>query len=101
MGGFVCIGDDKQLPATVHSKEAKGLHFDKSLFERLLQAEVVQEQNGFVQLNIQRRMHSSLAEFPSQHFYKGAVENGCLDEERLPIDGFQWPQSGSVRVCFV
>merc|ERR1712178_541095 len=98
---FVCIGDDKQLPATVHSRAAREGDFSTSLFERLLKDEVVQEHAGFVQLNVQRRMHSSLAAFPSKCFYKGLVENGCLDEARPPIAGFKWPQNASIRVCFV
>merc|ERR1719359_195771 len=53
---FVCIGDDKQLPAVVHSMEAKRLRFDESLFERLLRMEVVSEKSGFQQLDVQRRM---------------------------------------------
>jgi len=77
------------------------MQFDESLFERLLRAGVVEEFNGFVQLDIQRRMHSSIAEFPSKHFYGGQVVNGCCDEDRAPIAGFKWPQQGSVRACFV
>jgi superfamily I DNA and/or RNA helicase len=98
---FVCIGDDKQLPAKVDSREAKRLKFEESLFERLLQAKVVEEDNGFVQLDIQRRMHSSISAFPSRHFYENSVVDGCSDDERPPIDAFAWPQEGSVRVCFV
>lgn len=97
---FVCIGDDKQLPATVKSRIAQNEHFETSLFERLLQASVVSEGNGFVQLDIQRRMHSTIAQFPSDRFYNGSVENGCSDNHRPPIEGFGWP-SGDMRVCFV
>jgi len=98
---FVCIGDDKQLPATIRSKEAKNLNFEESLFERLLRAGVVGVDNGFVQLNVQRRMHSSIAIFPSQRFYGGLIRNGCLDQDRVEVEGFRWPQHGAVRVCFV
>merc|ERR1712194_135508 len=36
-----------------------------------------------------------------QTFYNGGIFNGCKDEERPPIHGFQWPQDGKMRVCFV
>merc|ERR1719359_1203413 len=61
--------------------------------------EVVSEKSGFQQLDVQRRMHSSIATFPGLHFYDGRLENGCNDEDRPPIAGFEWPPG--VRVCFV
>jgi len=98
---FVCIGDDRQLPATIHSIEAKRLRLDESLFERLLRVGVVSEGDGFQQLDIQRRMHSTIAEFPGRRFYGGKLQNGCHDEDRPPIQGFNWPRDGHFRVCFV
>jgi len=100
-GAFVGVGDDKQLPATVKSREAKAKNLDESLFERLLRQAVVAEGNGFVQLDIQRRMHSSIAQFPSKFFYGGRVGNGCNDEDRPAISGMKWPQRGRYRVVFV
>merc|ERR1719161_3377153 len=69
---FACVGDDKQLPATVMSQEAKRRGFDESLFRRLLVGKVVVAGDGFVQLDVQRRMHSSISHFPSEVFYEGA-----------------------------
>jgi len=94
-------GDDRQLPATIISIAAKAHGLDKSLFERLLGTGVVDDDNGFVQLDVQRRMHSSIASFPSQRFYGGQIMNGCCDEDRPEIAGFNWPGGGNCRVCFI
>merc|ERR1719440_1308043 len=66
---FACVGDDKQLPATIMSYHAKTRGFDESLFSRFITNGVVSEDDGFVQLDVQRRMHSSIAFFPSRAFY--------------------------------
>jgi superfamily I DNA and/or RNA helicase len=93
-GAFACVGDDRQLPATILSHMARKQGLDESLFERFVRSEVVTEGNGFVQLDVQRRMHSSIAQFPSDHFYEGRISNGCEDEDRPPIPGLQWPGGG-------
>jgi hypothetical protein len=98
---FACVGDDKQLPATVLSWEAKKKGFDESLFTRLLSAGVVVEDDGFVQLDVQRRMHSSILKFPSDKFYDGSIQNGCDDMDRPAPPGMRWPQNDSIRVVFV
>lgn len=99
--GFACIGDDKQLPSTVLSQEAKRLGLEESLFERLLRLQVVDAGSGFVQLDIQHRMHSSIASFPVWRFYDEMVQNGCDDEDRPPIAGLLWPLNGDFRIYFV
>lgn len=98
---FACVGDDKQLPATVVSRQAQVGGLSESLFERLIRARVVDVGDGFVQLDVQRRMHSSIAAFPSQIFYGGSIENGCRDEDRPTVPGLHWPQGGLCRVLFV
>jgi len=98
---FACVGDDRQLPATILSMRAKSFGLDHSLFERLLRHQVVQENKGFVQLDVQRRMHSSISEFPSHQFYGGRVMDGIDDQDRPPIRGFWWPRENTLRVCFV
>jgi superfamily I DNA and/or RNA helicase len=98
---FACVGDDRQLPATILSRAAKLQGLDESLFERFLRSDVCIEGSGFVQLDVQRRMHSSIAQFPSGHFYAGSVSNGCNDKDRPPIPGLRWPNDGNSRVLFV
>lgn len=98
---FTCVGDDKQLPATILSKKAKDGGLDESLFERLLRHQVVREENGFVQLDVQRRMHSSISRFPSDQFYGARVQDGVDDAQREVIRGFKWPQDDQCRVCFI
>lgn len=99
--GVACIGDDRQLPPTILSLKAVKLGLGKSLMERFLDTSVVSEEAGFVQLDIQRRMHESIMAFPSTVFYDGRVQTGLDDKDRPPIPGFPWPKSGAFRVCFV
>ena len=65
----IVVGDPKQLPPTVLSKEAKEHHFGTSFMER-----VIKEQSAaktVVQLEIQSRMHPVICRFPSRAFYDG------------------------------
>jgi len=96
---FVCIGDDKQLPATLLSQKAAKFGLSESLFERLLRTHTVSKDDGFMQLDIQRRMHSSIASFPCKHFYGGFLKNGIEDSSLPAISGFRWPLT--CRVVFV
>lgn len=42
-------------------------------------------------LNVQYRMHPSIALFPSSQFYNGKLNNGVSEEERKAPAGFIWP----------
>lgn len=42
-------------------------------------------------LNVQYRMHPSIASFPSGQFYDGKLNNGVSDDERTAPRGFNWP----------
>jgi len=92
----VLIGDHAQLPATVLSKLAKRDGLGVSLFERMV------DTNGLepTVLTEQRRMHSSIAEFPNIQFYNSRLVNAVDDASLAPIPGFQWPNP-DCRVCFV
>ena len=73
---LVLIGDHKQLPAVVLSKEASRLGLDTSLFERIITAG--NEEScplPSVLLNSQRRMHPSISEWPNESFYDGKLED--------------------------
>eukprot|EP00928_Gymnodinium_smaydae_P043174 TRINITY_DN28989_c0_g1_i1.p1 TRINITY_DN28989_c0_g1~~TRINITY_DN28989_c0_g1_i1.p1 ORF type:complete len:1163 (-),score=281.33 TRINITY_DN28989_c0_g1_i1:40-3024(-) len=87
------VGDEKQLPATVLDRSAQKRGLNTSLFERMVGNGVVSEAlgGGLVQLNEQRRMHPSIAVFPSMHFYDARLVNAgaALNRELLP--GFPWP----------
>jgi len=67
---LVLVGDHKQLPATVFSRIAEAHFYNRSLFERL-------HQSGYPMCTLKRqmRMHPEIAQFPSDLFYGGEIEN--------------------------
>ncbi|KAJ1020051.1 hypothetical protein NDA16_004331 [Ustilago loliicola] len=100
------IGDHKQLPPVVTSVEAKQGGLSRSLFERLIES----GQNiPSTMLNVQFRMHPSLAEFPNKTFYDGALENGEGTEQIAPVESSYWPSRTATqrkdeeaqRLCFI
>lgn len=60
----VLVGDFRQLPATLHSRAAKGAGFGISLLQ------LVGEDNALM-LNEQYRMHKQIAEFSKEYCYGG------------------------------
>jgi len=92
----VLVGDQNQLPATVLSRAAKDEGLGVSLFERMVLT------NGLTPTLLieQRRMHSSISEFPNITFYQGKLVNAIPDESLAPVPGFPWPNP-DCRVCFV
>ncbi|CAE8588924.1 unnamed protein product [Polarella glacialis] len=92
----VLIGDHKQLPATVLSKLAQREGLGISLFERMVHS------NGLETtiLTEQRRMHSSIAEFPNMAFYDSQLVNAADDNALTAVPGFPWPNP-ECRVSFV
>lgn len=97
------IGDHKQLPPVVTSLEAKQGGLSRSLFERLMESDRIPS----TMLNVQFRMHPSLAEFPNKTFYNGALENGAGTELIAPVQSSYWPSSTTThkqdaqRLCFI
>jgi len=91
----VLIGDHAQLPATVLSKAAQREGLGLSLFERMVN-------HGLppTVLLEQRRMHSSIADFPNAAFYGGQLVNAADDASLVAVPGFQWPNP-ECRVGFV
>jgi len=92
----VLIGDHAQLPATVLSKVAKRNGLGISLFERMVDTNSLEP----TILTEQRRMHSSIAEFPNAQFYQSRLVNAVDDSTLEPVPGFKWPNP-ECRVCFV
>ena len=68
----VLVGDPKQLPPTVLSKDAARFQYEQSLFVRM--------QNNFSDevhlLDTQYRMHPEISVFPSRTFYDGLLKDG-------------------------
>ncbi len=83
----VLIGDQKQLPPTIISREADAAGLGTSLFERMLQRGI----RAFM-LKVQYRMHPAIAAFPSKAFYKGELLSGTppswLPFKVFPFKGF-------------
>ncbi|KAG2152811.1 P-loop containing nucleoside triphosphate hydrolase protein [Suillus clintonianus] len=69
------IGDHKQLPPVITSREAQLNGLGISLFERLTEEGVVPS----IMLDVQYRMHPSISRFPSLEFYDLALQDGTVD----------------------
>lgn len=68
----IMVGDHKQLPPTVFSKDAIDLNYNQSLFYRMAK--------NFPQrvhmLDVQFRMHPEISLFPRKEFYDGVLKDG-------------------------
>ncbi|CDR96420.1 regulator of nonsense transcripts, putative [Babesia bigemina] len=93
---LVLIGDHKQLRPTIISPEAAAQGLSISLLERLVSAQVATVHV----LDVQRRMHPSISEFPNKHFYRGAVRDAVSESSRPPVRGFKWPTRG-YNIAFI
>lgn len=71
---MILVGDHCQLGPVVMCKKASRAGLSQSLFERL----VVLGIRPF-RLTVQYRMHPQLAQFPSNFFYEGSLQNGVAD----------------------
>ncbi|KAL8271034.1 hypothetical protein Esti_005019 [Eimeria stiedai] len=67
---LILVGDPKQLPATIFSRVAINLRYDRSLFQRLEGAG--QHTN---MLSQQYRMHPAISRFASVSFYDGLLRD--------------------------
>ena len=92
---LVLVGDHKQLPPTVVSREAELAGMTLSLFDRLVRAGV----KPYL-LDTQFRMHPALSYFPSTSFYNGLVKSGTPAAMRPAPKGFPWPIP-SVPIAFL
>jgi senataxin len=69
----ILVGDPKQLPPTVLSKEAASQYqYEQSLFVRMQ----VNHPNDVHLLDTQYRMHPEISQFPSDTFYDGRLLDG-------------------------
>ena len=69
---LLCVGDPKQLPATITSQFAEKMGLSKSLHERLM----YDCNHSHIMLDTQYRMNPALSQFPSKFFYGGRLMNG-------------------------
>ncbi|KAK8250959.1 SEN1 N terminal-domain-containing protein [Phyllosticta capitalensis] len=68
----ILVGDPKQLPPTVFSKEAARFQYEQSLFVRMQ----MNHPDDVHLLDTQYRMHPEISWFPSQTFYDGRLLDG-------------------------
>ncbi|KAF2873176.1 tRNA-splicing endonuclease-like protein [Massariosphaeria phaeospora] len=68
----ILVGDPKQLPPTVFSKEAARFQYEQSLFVRMQK----NHPDDVHLLDTQYRMHPEISVFPSQTFYDGKLLDG-------------------------
>ncbi|KAF9526041.1 P-loop containing nucleoside triphosphate hydrolase protein [Crepidotus variabilis] len=83
------IGDHKQLPPVIISKEAKEGGLNVSLFERLTEEGHVHSS----MLNTQYRMHPEISHFPALEFYDLALMDGTVDAGGNALAGLEPPES--------
>ncbi len=88
---FILVGDEKQLPPLVLSKEAAGMGLSESLFSILklkdhdYRKDKIQSESACVSLRMQYRMNKWISHFASKVFYDGlliphvSVANSLLD----------------------
>ena len=85
---LVLVGDHMQLGPTVSSKQAEKAGYGRSIVERLVELGLNPHR-----LTVQYRMHPAIAEFPSNYFYDGMLENGCSVSDRTESRAvFPWPE---------
>ena len=68
----ILVGDPKQLPPTVLSREAARFQYEQSLFVRMQ----VNHPTNIHLLDTQYRMHPEISMFPSKEFYEGRLLDG-------------------------
>ena len=79
---FVLIGDDRQLPPVVRTRE---LAF--SMFERLKRESEQTGTTSLTLLDTQYRMHPQIMSVSNKLFYDGRLRTGVSHDDRLPPDG--------------
>jgi hypothetical protein len=87
----VQVGDPKQLPATVLTRDKTAqLLYRRSVFERLQQAG-----HPTLFLDTQYRMHPEIADFPSRSFYGGRLNNAPSTLARARLGGTGTPAAAT------
>jgi len=68
----ILVGDPKQLPPTVFSREAAHFQYEQSLFQRMQ----TNDADAVHMLDTQYRMHPEISKFPSITFYDSRLLDG-------------------------
>lgn len=95
---FILVGDEKQLPPLVLSKEAGAQGLSSSLFSKLKRLdeerarENPREVSACVPLRVQYRMHETISSFASRTFYRGQLRAHYVIARRRLL--LQRPQPG-------
>ena len=92
-GFSVFLGDHKQLLAVMKSDANKRDGSDVSLFERLMEQNIVPS----IMLVVQHRMQPAIVEFPNDAYYGGFLQT--LVRRRPLPRGFEWPSK--LPIAFV
>ncbi len=79
---FILVGDDRQLPPVVRTKDLA-----QSMFERLKQNEENSSSHRLTLLDTQYRMHPQIMAVANRFFYNGRLNAGVSALERMPPDG--------------
>jgi len=79
---FVLIGDDRQLPPVVRTRE-----LGHSMFERLKRQAERESGSTLTLLDTQYRMHPRIMDLSNKLFYDGRLRTGVSAEERLAPEG--------------
>ena len=79
---FVLIGDDRQLPPVVRTRELA-----HSMFERLKREAERESTDNLTLLDTQYRMHPQIMAVSNKLFYDGRLRSGVSHDDRLPPDG--------------
>lgn len=87
------IGDHKQLPPVISSRDAQDMGLGISLFERLTEEGVVPS----IMLDVQYRMHPTISRFPSLEFYNLNLRDGTVDSGGTVQPWLQPPASQHLK----
>eukprot|EP00930_Biecheleria_cincta_P095342 TRINITY_DN87307_c0_g1_i1.p1 TRINITY_DN87307_c0_g1~~TRINITY_DN87307_c0_g1_i1.p1 ORF type:complete len:826 (+),score=134.18 TRINITY_DN87307_c0_g1_i1:117-2594(+) len=85
-GVVTLVGDHRQLPPTISEVEVDVEGLGTSMFERLASHGV----QPFL-LDVQYRMHPSIAAYASVAFYGGKLRSGVSGMQRKAPQGIAWP----------
>lgn len=75
---IILVGDHMQLPATLFSEGSSHFGYNKSLFERLVDAE-----HPRIMLNVQYRMHERIGKVISRLFYDNNLKTYYSNDHRI------------------
>ena len=91
---LILVGDHKQLGSVIIDKKAAKAGLKRSLFERMIDLNLRP-----IRLEIQYRMHPSIADFPSAQFYEGSLQSAVSASDRY-LGKFPFPAEGMPQMFY-